>query len=206
MRDSNESTRAIVILAASGASLIFVSSMFAMQTPLLVALAILAYLVVVSHVWQTVSRVQRYALKDSLTGAGNLRAWNDALRRAMSHAYRNNWPFCVAIIDIDHFKAVNDTYGHSGGDHVLKETAKLFMGQLRGIDTFARCGGDEFFALLTNCDQRRALEVIDRLRSRMPPTITFSAGVAEWDGYETAEALLKRADQGLYKAKEDGRD
>lgn len=206
LRDSTESTRAIIILAGSGAGLIFVTSMFGKEQPVVVALSVLSYLVVVAYVWGTFSRLQKYALVDALTGAANLRAWQEELKRAMSTGYRHSWPFCVAIIDVDKFKSVNDTYGHAGGDHVLKEVAKVFMGQLRDIDTFARCGGDEFMALLTNCDQKHAVEVIDRLRAKMPRGITFSAGVAEWDGYETAESLSAKADRGLYQAKAAGRN
>jgi diguanylate cyclase (GGDEF)-like protein len=112
----------------------------------------------------------------------------------------------MAIIDIDHFKRFNDTYGHPAGDRMLKETAAAWQEQLRTGDHLARYGGEEFVVLLPDATPAQAREVIDRMRLATPLGQTFSAGLALWDGAETSDELTARADTALYKAKNAGRN
>jgi diguanylate cyclase (GGDEF)-like protein len=113
---------------------------------------------------------------------------------------------CVALLDLDHFKRVNDTLGHAGGDELLAATGVAWRGVLRDVDLLARWGGEEFAVALPACDLDDALEVVGRLRAAVPGDHTTSAGVALWDGMESADALLGRADAALYRAKANGRD
>jgi diguanylate cyclase (GGDEF)-like protein len=111
----------------------------------------------------------------------------------------------VALLDLDHFKRFNDSYGHPAGDRLLKEASAAWHGALRQGDTVARWGGEEF-VLLPGADAEVAREVLGRALARTPPGQTFSAGVAQWDGTETSEDLLQRADAGLYVAKSASRN
>jgi len=97
-------------------------------------------------------------------------------------------------------------YGHQAGDRLLKEAAAAWTEQIRQIDVLARYGGEEFIVLLPGCDQSAAEVIVRRLRAATPDGQTFSAGIAMWDGRETADQLVARADEALYRAKEAGRD
>ena len=112
----------------------------------------------------------------------------------------------MALIDIDHFKAYNDTHGHLVGDEVLRECAQAWDDALRGEDTIVRFGGEEFLVLLPDTEPEEAAEVVERLRERTPLGQTCSAGLASWDFVESADDLLGRADAALYLAKAGGRD
>ncbi len=129
------------------------------------------------------------------------------LRRAreIARAERTGDPLCVALLDLDHFKAYNDAYGHQAGDAHLRRTAAAWRRELRAIDVLARYGGEEFWVLLPQCDPQRAREVIDRVRAATPNGETSSAGVVLYDGKESPESLLARADAALYRAKHAGR-
>lgn len=146
------------------------------------------------------------ARTDALTGLANRRAWDEELRRELARAGRQGWPVCVAMLDLDHFKAFNDEEGHLAGDELLKESAIRWRVALREADFMARYGGEEFSVLLPDCTMDEAVEVIERLRVSTPMGQTCSAGVASWDGSETAPELLRRADGALYSAKRTGRD
>jgi diguanylate cyclase (GGDEF)-like protein len=152
------------------------------------------------------TRVRDLARQDELTGLPNRRAWNDELPRVLERARRDRTPVCVAILDLDHFKLFNDTYGHPAGDRLLKAAAAAWHGELRAVDTLARYGGEEFVVLLPNVNTTRAIVVLDRAKQATPLGQTFSAGVAVWDGTETSDQLLSRADEALYAAKADGRN
>ena len=151
-------------------------------------------------------RLDRLAHTDGLTGLPNRRAWSEALRRALSAAARSGGRVHVAMLDLDDFKAINDTHGHLAGDRLLRELAAAWQPLVRGSDALARLGGDEFAVLLTGCDDEEAEEIAERLREVAPPGHTVSAGVARWDGTEHADDLLARADAALYAAKAGGRD
>jgi len=151
-------------------------------------------------------RLDRLAHTDGLTGLPNRRAWGDALRRALAGAARSGDRVHVAMLDLDDFKAINDTHGHLAGDRLLRELAAAWQPLVRGSDALARLGGDEFAVLLSGCDDVEAEEIAERLREVAPPGHTVSAGVARWDGEEHADDLLARADAALYTAKAGGRD
>ena len=137
--------------------------------------------------------VGRLARTDALTGVGNRRAWDDELPRELARSTRSGQPLCVALLDLDHFKAYNDRHGHQAGD------------RLRKTDLLARYGGEEFAVLLPDCELDSAMEIAERLRTA-PSECTCSIGVAAWDGREAATELVDRADRALYAAKEAGRD
>ena len=148
----------------------------------------------------------RLAHVDPLTGLPNRRAWEHQLPTEIARALRDGKPLAAGIIDLDHFKAHNDEFGHQAGDRVLVEAASSWRQRLRETDLLARYGGEEFAVLLPACDADRALELLDRLRLATPDPCTCSIGVAIWDRRESADALVARADRALYAAKESGRD
>jgi diguanylate cyclase (GGDEF)-like protein len=142
------------------------------------------------------------AQTDGLTGLPNRRTWDDRLTRIASHGEQ----VAIAILDLDHFKDFNDTYGHPAGDRLLKETAAAWRDQLRAGDFLARIGGEEFGLLLPNCDLATAAEVVDRLRRSVTHQRTCSAGLAAHEHSENADSAIARADQALYQAKAKGRN
>ena len=150
--------------------------------------------------------LDRMARTDALTGLPNRRAWDEALDRELHRANRSHAPVCVALLDLDHFKEFNDLNGHPAGDTHLKEAASLWKARLRQADLIARYGGEEFAVLLTATDAHQAQAVIETLRACVPSEETVSAGIAEWDGIESAGELLIRADRALYEAKRNGRN
>ena len=152
-----------------------------------------------------VSLLARQARTDELTALPNRRAWNEAVTTEMARAQRTGQLLCVALLDLDHFKAFNDTYGHPAGDAHLRRTAALWRRELRAIDVLARYGGEEFGVLLPNTDLVKAQEVIDRVRGATPAGETASAGVVAYDMRESKDSLLARADAALYRAKHAGR-
>jgi diguanylate cyclase (GGDEF)-like protein len=147
-------------------------------------------------------RLTEIALTDALTGLPNRRAWDARVEAAI----RDAEPLCVAILDLDRFKAYNDDHGHQAGDRLLKEAAAAWRAQLRPTDTLARYGGEEFGVLLHGQDLSAAHRVVDRLRAATPRGQSCSAGVARRQDGEAAAALLRRADRALYDAKRAGRD
>jgi diguanylate cyclase (GGDEF)-like protein len=111
----------------------------------------------------------------------------------------------MALLDLDHFKAYNDTHGHQAGDAHLRRTAAAWRRELRAIDVLARYGGEEFGILLPDCDVDQAQEVLARVRAATPNRQSASAGVVRWDGREAPESLVARADAAMYRAKHAGR-
>jgi len=166
------------------------------------------FLLVLFRMAGLVRQVQTQAAKletlsdtDELTGAPNRRVWFRQIPSEIARAQRSGRPLSVAIIDLDHFKAYNDTYGHQDGDRLLKSTVSAWQDQLRAGDLLVRFGGDEFIVLLPDCDLENAGHAMERLRSVMPFNQTCSTGVAclAWD--ESADDLLARADEALYESK-----
>jgi diguanylate cyclase (GGDEF)-like protein/PAS domain S-box-containing protein len=149
---------------------------------------------------------EKLARSDALTGLPNRRALDDQLPREMARTLRSGTELCLAIIDIDHFKSYNDTYGHLAGDAVLRDCAAAWDRELRGEDTILRFGGEEFLVVLTDCGAPDGSEIIERLRAATPDGQTCSAGLAVWRPGESVDDLVGRADQALYRAKEAGRD
>jgi diguanylate cyclase (GGDEF)-like protein len=146
------------------------------------------------------------ARTDALTGLPNRRAWDEALDRELAMANRSGAPVCVALLDLDHFKEFNDLNGHPAGDMHLRDAAMLWRARLRSADLIARYGGEEFAVLLTATDAHQAHAVMESLRACVPSHETVSAGVAQWDGVESGQELLVRADRALYQAKRNGRN
>ncbi len=151
-------------------------------------------------------RLERMAHTDDLTGLINRRAWDLELEREVGRARRNEEPFAVAMLDLDRFKAYNDRHGHQAGDRVLREAASAWRAVLRDTDLLARYGGEEFAVALPGCDLEQAGELVNRLREVTPAGQSCSAGLAAWDGVESADDLVGRADDALYEAKQAGRD
>jgi diguanylate cyclase (GGDEF)-like protein len=155
---------------------------------------------------ELLARLETSARTDDLTGLPNRRAWEQELPRELARAERDGRPVCVAMLDLDRFKRFNDDRGHQAGDRLLKQAAAAWSEQLRTSDTLARYGGEEFAVLLPGCALSDAQALLERLRNAMPGAQTVSAGVACWDGSESPDELVGRADAALYAAKRAGRD
>jgi diguanylate cyclase (GGDEF)-like protein/PAS domain S-box-containing protein len=152
------------------------------------------------------TEVAALARSDALTGLPNRRALDEQLPREMARARRAQSPLCLAIVDLDRFKAYNDAEGHLAGDEMLRRCAIAWDAELRGADTIVRFGGEEFLVVLPDAEPEQATEVVERLRTATPAGQTCSAGLACWDFAESAEDLIGRADSALYRAKAGGRD
>lgn len=152
------------------------------------------------------ARLEAVARTDDLTGLYNRRGWEEQLPRELARSTRNGDPLCVAMVDLDFFKNYNDQSGHLAGDRLLKQSAAAWARELRASDTLARFGGDEFGVALPGCNLENATDLVERLREAMPGGQTVSAGVVCWNGRETADELVGRADAALYQAKRMGRD
>lgn len=154
------------------------------------------------------------AFTDHLTGLANRRRFERQLEREITRTLRYRHPFSLLLIDIDHFKGVNDRFGHEAGDEALRYVANVLQAGTRGIDTASRVGGEEFAVILTETGYERAVEVAERLRqtirdSEIPGVgqITASVGVAESPRSGVAgHELYSAADMALYEAKRQGRD
>jgi diguanylate cyclase (GGDEF)-like protein len=171
------------------------------------------FLLVVARIAQLLLQVEEQARQlrdlarvDELTGLPNRRAWSSDLPLALERARRDRLPISLAMIDLDNFKRFNDSYGHPAGDKLLQGAAVNWRAHLRVFDQLARYGGEEFVALLPAADGEQALTILERLRAVTPAGQTFSAGVAIWNGVETGDELLVRADRALYQAKASGRN
>ena len=145
------------------------------------------------------------AAVDGLTGLPNRWSWQEAMEREMVRARRTGEPLCVASIDLDGFKELNDERGHQAGDLHLRQLAAAWSGALRGNDLLARYGGDEFAVLLPSATHDEAVAVVERMRA-VATGPGFCSGVAQWDGREQSETLLARADRAVYRAKANGRN
>jgi diguanylate cyclase len=150
--------------------------------------------------------MRQLAREDALTGAVNRRGLDDVVPIEFARARRNGHPLTFVMIDLDHFKRYNDRRGHPAGDAVLRGAAQAWLKQLRPTDMLARYGGEEFTLVLPATDAKQAEQLVDRLRALVPDRQTFSAGIATWDGYETATESLQRADAALLQAKKAGRN
>ena len=150
------------------------------------------------------ARLLKEATVDDLTGLLNRRGWRMTAKRELARATREGTQVGVLLLDLDSLKEINDTRGHDEGDRVLVETADRMRTALRAGDVLARLGGDEFGALLMDTSDGQALAAVDRLRQITPELGSFSAGVAAWEGGQSLDDLLRRADVALYTAKTEG--
>lgn len=164
-----------------------------------------------------VERLRMRAFVDALTGIWNRGALFDLLNRETERAKRSGAPLAVAMLDIDHFKSVNDTYGHQGGGEVLKELCQRLRDVVRAYDSVGRYGGEEFAVLFPDTGAEQAATLGERLRAAVEETpfkigtlrekLTISVGMACLEGDDdTVDALLQRADEALYRAKGEGRN
>jgi diguanylate cyclase (GGDEF)-like protein len=155
-----------------------------------------------------VQAVQLSALarSDALTGAPNRRTWDYELSRACATSLERAAPLCVAMLDMDHFKAYNDTHGHQAGDRLLREAVASWTEQLGDAGLLARYGGEEFAVLLPDLTVSEAQVRIDGLRAVTPHGQTFSAGVSTWDPLTEPAHAVACADQALYESKRTGRN
>ena len=164
---------------------------------------------------QALATLQHMATQDTLTGLMNRRVMTDLAEAELKLVDRNGCPLTVALIDLDHFKQVNDHHGHPAGDAVLSGFAAHAQSQLRQVDKVARWGGEEFLVMMPQVQLSEALSGIERLRHSTESLrfaghprvrVTFSAGMAQARPGETLEQLVDRADQALYEAKQAGRN
>lgn len=156
------------------------------------------------------------ALRDPLTNTGNRIAMDQTLQREIDMSHRHLQPLSLLMLDIDHFKLINDTHGHSAGDNVLKAVAASIKGQLRNVDMVFRFGGEEFLIVLSNTGREAAAMVGERLRFAAQANdfladgklieLTVSIGCSTLLPGESSESLLRRADSALYVAKREGRN
>jgi diguanylate cyclase (GGDEF)-like protein len=149
-------------------------------------------------------RLRALASTDPLTGLPNRRGWEASLERELARAARRHSSLCIAVLDLDNFKTLNDEHGHLAGDRVLKVAAATWLGLLRDTDVLARYGGDEFGIILPDCRPDKADEIIARLSAANPEGSTCSVGVAWATKKDDAHALIGRADGALYQAKAAG--
>ena len=160
--------------------------------------------------------LEQAALTDGLTGMQNRRYFDDALREYLQEFRRIDRPVGLMILDLDHFKLVNDTHGHDVGDEVLRAVATCLRGMTRYHDVVARLGGEEFAVVTPNMDVellarfaeriRKAIANLSILSGNVRLKVTTSVGLAVWDHKESAEDFYRRADRQLYEAKKQGRN
>ena len=160
--------------------------------------------------------LEQAALTDGLTGMQNRRYFDDALREYLHEFRRIDRPVGLMILDLDHFKQVNDTHGHDVGDEVLRAVATCLRGMTRYHDVVARLGGEEFAVVTPNMDVELLARFAERIRKAIANMsimsgnvrlkVTTSVGLAVWDHKESAEDFYRRADRQLYEAKKQGRN
>jgi diguanylate cyclase len=165
---------------------------------------------------QKLAENRKNLLYDTLTGVRSRFAYNEQITQELTRWKRYGTPFSYAILDIDHFKKVNDKYGHNAGDKALRLIAQLMQKQIRKSDTLFRIGGEEFVLLLTNTSAAQAEPLITKLRNsivdsgfhfkQQPVLLTLSAGITEVATEDSIESMYERADAALYQAKESGRN
>ncbi len=165
---------------------------------------------------QKLSENHQKLMFDTLTGVRSRLSYDESMDQEISRWERYQLPFCYAIFDIDHFKKINDHFGHNAGDKVLRMVAKKMMQYIRKTDSLFRIGGEEFVLLLPNVSVENAAEVVEKIRSSVAElemniknnkvSISLSAGLTETEKDDTIHTIYERADRALYDAKKDGRD
>jgi len=221
---------AAYVLASYGVAMLLRYHLYADALDLRVEV-ISAVLVVACSVWFAVAasyisnlrarlrsslqQIAALATRDGLTGLSNRRQIDLDLETSVRHAQRHGGPLCVALVDVDHFKSVNDRFGHTIGDEVLMSVAGCLAGSLRAGDHVGRFGGEEFLLILPATTMAQATSLVERLRARLETLqalpsgerpVTASFGLAAWRGDESAADLVRRVDQALYRAKSAGRN
>lgn len=155
---------------------------------------------------------------DPLSGLLNRRAFNHIVERELLRCQRTQQPLCLLLLDLDHFKAINDRFGHPLGDAVIKRMATLLSSQVRGLDSLARLGGEEFMLLLSDCDREQGLQIAEKLRQLIESqlqvvdgkavAVTVSIGMSYLDAGQLSsyDSLYVASDRALYSAKQEGRN
>ncbi|HUE92214.1 diguanylate cyclase [Pseudomonas sp.] len=161
-------------------------------------------------------KLRQMAATDPLTGLFNRRHMIDSAERELARFERNRHPIGVLLLDIDHFKTINDSHGHDVGDKVLVEVANSINSQLRTQDLIARWGGEEFLAVLPDTDLEQARAIAERVRQALmqqswcfdgkPVAVTISVGISEFEEGDELKSPIKRADKALYRCKDNGRN
>ncbi len=183
-------------------------------------ITIAVLLIVLFSVRRYQNRIEKSAATDPLTKLLNRQAFDFVFQQAILDSERSRQTLCVALMDIDHFKKINDKHGHLVGDHVLREIAAISRRSLRESDVICRWGGEEFLLLLKNCSLEKATSIAENLRSTIAAndfsrttdltkgrlSLTVSMGVAECKAQESEDSVFERADVALYQAKENGRN
>lgn len=181
---------------------------------------VIGYVLVLAGIWlwiahnkEITDELKLLAATDNLTGAYNRRQFRETIWQELNRAVRYGEALTLVAFDIDHFKAVNDTFGHNRGDEVLKKIADIVRDNIRTTDIFARTGGEEFALITPSTDPASAAETAERLRETINShsfdsigTVTVSFGVAGFKKGDNINAFIDRADKALYKAKELGRN
>ena len=162
------------------------------------------------------NRLSELAISDPLTGCYNRRYFYEMAQAYFSQMQRSTRPLSVVMIDLDHFKNINDTYGHAQGDRVLQKVAAACKSRIRGPDVFARYGGEEFVMVLPETDLPDAQLVAERLRlaieqlrselDDIPVSASIGVAMAAGETGMTLEVLLRRADEAMYRSKQAGRN
>lgn len=165
---------------------------------------------------QSNRKLERIARYDMLSGLLNRMSLFHAIDMEIERSVRNNIPLSGIMIDLDHFKAVNDNYGHLAGDEVLRKLGKILIEQMRRYDQAGRYGGEEFFLILPDTSLEQAMSIAERFRQRIAEvpvkigeeelTVTASFGIASFRPGESREHWIARADRAMYKAKQSGRN
>lgn len=155
----------------------------------------------------------RLATKDPLTGAGNRRHFDSKLSELVDSMQRKKTPACLIVVDLDHFKEVNDIYGHATGDQILRQVTEIMNLRIRSTDSLYRIGGEEFVVVLEGQDVEHGERLAEQLRTLIEAneliperSVTVSLGVAELSSEESWEDWLQRADKAMYAAKRSGRN
>lgn len=161
---------------------------------------------------QKLDEAQKQSITDPLTGIWNRLQFQQLSKIELARSERHRQPLCLLVVDIDHFKLINDTHGHSAGDQVLRDLTEVMRQQIRLVDSLFRWGGEEFVVLLPNTAMTAARMIAERLRKGIEQhafqigQITVSIGLAQGQAGESAEAFFARADDALYQAKASGRN
>lgn len=162
---------------------------------------------------QLENKLERLATIDGLTQAFNRTKFQEVIKIELERAKRYKHPLSMLMFDIDHFKAINDTYGHSVGDYVLQTLSKIAKDNLRDTDYLVRWGGEEFIIITPETELERAKALAERIRTAIENyrfdragRITISFGVTEFKESDTEDTFIRRADDAMYKAKEKGRN
>jgi two-component system cell cycle response regulator len=163
---------------------------------------------------QREAQIVALTLIDPLTGLGNRRRFDQALATEVSRSRRTGETLCAFMADLDHFKRVNDDFGHEAGDELLVAFAEMLRRQTRATEVVARVGGEEFVVLMPHTELKQGAAIAERMRgmttavriNSMPRGVTASFGVAELAAGEEASAFMRRVDKALYEAKHSGRD